>query len=93
MCIGAALNVGSDCRFYGRVAIARDLLKLVYRNQARLVCLVEIGKDFIQGDGRIVYSTKAHAPHRRSVHIKGDFRAQRGHYIDKLFPSLPAFRP
>lgn len=65
-------------------------LKLIYRNQARLICLFEISEDLVQGNFWCLYITNAHTPLWISIDIKGDGGFQRLERIQEKFPHFPA---
>ena len=65
-----SLDIRANGGLHRIVIIAGDLLELVNRYQARLVSLVQICKNLIQSDRRIIDGTKPDTPGGYPVHIK-----------------------
>ena len=62
----------TQTRLNGFLWIVGYRLKLIYRNQARFICLFEISEDLVQGNFWCLYITNANTPLRISIDIKGD---------------------
>ena len=69
------------------------MLKLVDGHQAGLVRPVQVCKNLIQRNGRVVDGAKPDTPDRKPVHVKRDFGAQGRHCRNKLLPRPPSLGP
>ena len=86
------LYIGTQRCLNTFIVVVRYLLKLINRDDTRLVCLLQIGEDLLKGSGRRRNITYTKRPRRIADRVIGNARTHRGKHRGEFLPCLPTLR-